>query len=67
MLKLITVSVTVHPFIPIGAYALDTIPFTTPQHPCIWMELHNGITAALHMQTGELEGTRLSRSVRIFV
>ena len=47
------------------AHPLDTISSTTPQHPYIWMELHNGIAAALRMQTGELEGTRLSRSVRI--
>lgn len=47
------------------ARVLDTISSTTPQHPYIWMELHNGIAAALRMQTGELEGTRLSRSVRI--
>lgn len=46
-------------------HALDTISSTTPQHPYIWMELHNGIAAALRMQTGELEGTRLSGSVRI--
>ena len=47
------------------AHLLDTISSTTPQHPYIWVELHNGIAAALRMQTGELEGTRLSRSVRI--
>lgn len=61
----LTNSIAVPLLLKMIGHALDTISSTTPQHPYIWMELHNGIAAALRMQTGELEGTRLSRSVRI--